>query len=156
LKIEEEIQQSKFKNDYQKLQINILFTASWLNQQTTQLLKPYKISWQQFNILRILRGRHPEPATVKVLASRMIDKTSNASRLVEKLRQKGYVERNECQEDRRRVDIVLTDLGMKMVNDASETMENEMQAKLTQLTTEEAQFASDVLDKLRSEIGEEN
>lgn len=149
MKIEEEIQQSTFQNDFQKLQINILFTASWLNQQTTQLLKPYKISWQQFNILRILRGRHPEPATVKVLASRMIDKTSNASRLVEKLRQKGYVERNECQEDRRRVDIVLTELGMKVVNKASETMETEMQSKLTQISAKEAQFASDVLDRMR-------
>jgi len=149
LKIEEEIKQSKFKNEYQKLQINVLFTASWLNQQTTQLLKPYKISWQQFNILRILRGRHPEPATVKVLASRMIDKTSNASRLVEKLRQKGYVERNECQEDRRRVDIVLTDLGLQIVNEASVTMENDMELKLAQITEEEAKLATDILDRMR-------
>ncbi|MEN0050962.1 MAG: MarR family transcriptional regulator [Bacteroidota bacterium] len=152
MKIEEEIQQSKFQNAYQKLQINILFTSSWLNQKTTQLLKPYKISWQQFNILRILRGRHPEPATVKVLASRMIDKTSNASRLVEKLRQKGYVERSECQEDRRRVDIVLTELGIQVVNEASEKMEAEMQARLTgQLGEDEANVASDILDRMRDE-----
>ncbi|MEL6942255.1 MAG: MarR family transcriptional regulator [Bacteroidota bacterium] len=149
MKIEEEIKQSKFKNEFQKLQINVLFTASWLNQRSTRLLKPYKISWQQFNILRILRGRHPEPATVKVLASRMIDKTSNASRLVEKLRQKGYVERSECQEDRRRVDIILTDLGMKIVNQASETMETEL-LRITQISEEEAKTASDILDSMRN------
>ncbi|MEM8524422.1 MAG: MarR family transcriptional regulator [Bacteroidota bacterium] len=151
MRIEEEIKQAKFKNEYQKLQINVLFTASWLNQQTTQLLKPYKISWQQFNILRILRGRHPEPATVKVLASRMIDKTSNASRLVEKLRQKGYVERSECQEDRRRVDIILTELGMQIVNEASDRLEEKLQEKLTQISEEEAQLASDILDRMRGE-----
>lgn len=149
MKIEEEIQQSKFQSEYQKLQINILFTASWLNQQTTQHLKPYNISWQQFNILRILRGRHPEPATVKVLAERMIDKMSNASRLVEKLRQKGYIERKECEHDRRQVDITLTDLGIKVVNESSKELEKYMKIYLDLISEKEAQQMNELLDRMR-------
>ena len=124
VKLEQAIQQKQFKSEFQKAQINVLYTAAWLNQQATQSLKPYKISVQQFNILRILRGMHPEPATVKLLTERMIDKMSNASRLVEKLYQKGLVERKSCASDRRRVDIVITKKGLDLVAKASETLES--------------------------------
>ena len=97
MKIEEAIQQKSFSNEYQKVHINVLYTAAYLSQIASSALKPYKISWQQFNILRILRGLQPEPATVKLLTERMIDKMSNASRLVEKLKQKGYVEKETLQ-----------------------------------------------------------
>ncbi len=147
--IEEEIQQRSFKSEYHKLNINILFTSAWLNQLTTQYLKPYNISWQQFNILRILRGRHPEPATIKILAERMIDKMSNASRLVEKLRQKGYVKRNECPNDRRRVDIVITDLGMRTVAKASEELEAAMLEQMSSITETEAALVNGILDRIR-------
>ena len=88
MKIEQEIQQTVFESEYQKANINLLFTASWLNQKSAKALKPFNISWQQFNILRILRGMGDKPATIKILTERMIDKMSNASRLVEKLKQK--------------------------------------------------------------------
>ncbi|MEM0995188.1 MAG: MarR family transcriptional regulator [Bacteroidota bacterium] len=149
MRLEEEIQQHKFRDEYQKLSINVLFTAAWMNQQTTQILKPYNISWQQFNILRILRGQHPKPATVKTLAKRMIDKMSNASRLVEKLRQKGYVERSECQEDRRRVDIVITDLGLKMLKEASQAIEENLEQQIQTISEQEAKQTNDILDKMR-------
>lgn len=149
MKLEEEIQQRVFKTEYHKLNINILFTSAWLNQLTALYLKPYNISWQQFNILRILKGRHPEPATIKVLAERMIDKMSNASRLVEKLRQKGYVKRSECKHDRRRVDIVLTDLGIEVVEQASEQLEAAMVERMSSISEEEAAITNNILDKLR-------
>ncbi|MEM9884998.1 MAG: MarR family transcriptional regulator [Bacteroidota bacterium] len=149
MRLEEEIQQQKFKDEYQKLSINILFTASWMNQQTTQLLKPYNISWQQFNILRILKGQHPKPTTVKTLAERMIDKMSNASRLVEKLRQKKYVERSECQEDRRRVDIVITDLGLQTIREASDVVEQWMSEVFESTTKQEAAQLNGILDQMR-------
>lgn len=151
MRIEDEIQQRSFKNEFQKLNINVLFTAAWLNQQTTQLLKPYKISWQQFNILRILRGQHPEPLTVKTLTTRMIDKMSNTSRLVEKLRQKGYVERSECTEDRRRVDIIITDNGLKVVSEASEILEQTVNTFFEHVSEGEAAQVNKVLDQMRSE-----
>ncbi len=149
MKIEDEIKQAKFRNEYHKAHINVLFTSAWLSQQTTQQLKPFNISWQQFNILRILRGMYPEPATVKLLTERMIDKMSNASRLVEKLKQKGYVERKACKDDRRRVDIVITDLGMQVINEASEIIDNELHANMQSISPEEAVMLNTILDKMR-------
>src|SRR5688500_16480790 len=105
MKLEEEIQQSRFRNEYHKVAINITFTHFWLMDQMRQMLKPYGISMQQFNILRILRGQHPKPATINLLKERMLDKSSDASRLVERLKKKGLVERVTCEKDRRSVDI---------------------------------------------------
>lgn len=149
MKIEEEINQKKFKSVYHKAHINVLFTASWLSQNSAQLLKPYKISWQQFNILRILRGMYPEPATIKLLTERMIDKMSNASRLVEKLKNKGYVERRVCPSDRRRVDIEITDKGLQALEDISRIMEEGLHRKMSILSQEEAAQLNTLLDKLR-------
>lgn len=148
MKIENEINQSKFKSEFQKAHINILFTASWFSQQSTQLLKVYNISWQQFNILRILRGMYPKPASVKLLTERMIDKMSNASRLVEKLKIKGYVERTECDEDRRRVDVRITELGLDILEKASQLMEENLDDGM-KITVEEAQVLNEILDKMR-------
>lgn len=149
MRIEQEINQKKFKDVYQKAHINILFTSSWLSQQSIQLLRPLNISWQQFNILRILRGMQPEPATVKLLTERMIDKMSNASRLVDKLKNKGLVERIACPEDRRRVNIYITDEGLKLLEKASELMEKDLRQQMGNISEAEAEALNDLLDKLR-------
>lgn len=149
MKLEKEINQNKFKSEYQKAHINILFTASWLSQQSSQLLKTYNMSWQQFNILRILRGMYPEPASVKLLTERMIDKMSNASRLVEKLKQKGLVERKECHEDRRRVNVRITELGLEVLEKASAIMEENLENNMTSVSSEEAALLNDILDRIR-------
>lgn len=149
MNIEKEINQVRFKNEYQKVHVNILFTASWLTKRSAEKLKPFKISWQQFNILRILRGLHPESASVKLLTERMIDKMSNASRLVEKLKQKGYVERWECPEDRRRVEVYITDSGLKILEKASAAMEGDFEAFRERLGEEEVKLLNEMLDRLR-------
>lgn len=149
MKIEEAIQQKKFRDVYHKAHINVLFTASWIHQQSLQALKPFNISWQQFNILRILRGMHPEPASVKLLTERMIDKMSNASRLVEKLKQKGLVERRSCKFDRRQVDVVVTDQGLELLQQASAAMEQQMDQTRTQLSEEQAAQLNELLDAMR-------
>ena len=149
MKIEEEIKQRKFKDPYQKAAINILFTASWMNSLNAEALKPFNISIQQFNILRILKGMHPEPVTVKLLTERMIDKMSNASRLVDKLNAKKYVERKACPLDRRRVDIKITELGLKTVNEASKALESGINQKMKEITEKEAGQLSDLLDRIR-------
>lgn len=149
MKIEEEIQQTTFKNIYQKANINLLFSAAWLTSNTTQALKPFNISWQQFNVLRILRGMHPKPASVKLLMERMIDKMSNASRLVEKLKQKGLVERVACPADRRQVDIFITDKGLQLLEEASAAVETLTDGRLGSLTEEEAMQLNQLLDKFR-------
>ncbi len=155
MKLEEAIQQSKFISEHQKAHLNILFSASWLSQRSATLLKPYGLSWQQFNVLRILRGRHPEPATVKLLTKRMIDKMSNASRLVDKLLSKGLVVRTTSKEDRRRVDISITETGLKVLAEASATLENGMRLDKGYLTCAEAEELNRLLDKIRTLQGEE-
>ena len=149
MKIEDEIKQRKFKDSYQKAAINIFFTASWMNSLNTEALKPFNISIQQFNILRILKGMYPKPATVKLLTERMIDKMSNASRLVDKLKSKNFVERKSCPSDRRRVDIIITDLGLKTVNEASKALESGINRKMKGISEDEAALLSDLLDKIR-------
>lgn len=92
MKIEDAIKQSKFKNEYEKLVVNILYTAGWIELEISRIFKEYGITIQQYNILRILRGQYPKPATINMLIDRMIDKMSNASRLVDKLLAKKLVE----------------------------------------------------------------
>ncbi|MFQ5447919.1 MAG: hypothetical protein ACE5FF_13405 [Saprospiraceae bacterium] len=89
MRIEDEIKQSHFPNEFVKAHINVLYTAVWAGLAVSQSLKSFNISHQQFNVLRILRGRYPEPASIRDLTERMIDKSSNASRLVDKLVAKG-------------------------------------------------------------------
>jgi DNA-binding MarR family transcriptional regulator len=149
MRIEEAIQQKRFRSEYQKLVVNLLYSASWLQQFSNQLLRPYGISQEQFNILRILRGMHPEPATVKLLTERMIDKMSNASRLVEKLRVKGLVERHECPLDRRRVDVSITQKGLDLIEKASLAMDTQGDAQMANLSTVEAAALNELLDKMR-------
>lgn len=152
MKIELEINQKKpFKDVYQKIGINVLFTASWLGKRQTAILKPFDLTIQQFNILRILRGMSGKPATIKLLTERMIDKMSNASRLVEKLLKKGLVKREECKEDRRRVDIFITEEGLLVLAKASEVLESQLTAEMKTLTEEEAELLSTLLDKMREE-----
>ncbi len=149
MRLEDEIKQSKFKNEYQKVGINLIFTASWLNKINTESLRPFNISIQQFNILRILRGMSGKPASVKLLTERMIDKMSNASRLVEKLKTKGLVQRVECAQDRRQVDVLITKKGLSLLEKASDALESKIQEKLQNINEEEARTINTLLDQLR-------
>lgn len=150
MRIEEEIRQRKFQDEHQKVHVNILFTASWLEARMTALLKPYRISMQQFNILRILRGIYPEAESLKYLSERMLDKMSNASRLVEKLAQKGYVDRITCPQDGRRLEISITPLGLEILEKASRAFQEELSPQLrTHLSDEEASTLNRLLDQLR-------
>jgi DNA-binding MarR family transcriptional regulator len=149
MRIEEEIKQQTFANEFQKVHINIMFTSSWLQQKFSGVLKPYGISMQQFNILRILRGMHPEPATIKVLTERMIDKMSNASRLVDKLADKGLVIRTGCDSDRRRVDVQITPTGLQVLEEASAIVQLQMLDAFNNLSESEAIQLNDLLDRLR-------
>ncbi len=148
MELEKEIQQLRFKNEYQKLFLNIIYTSNWLNLRQIQLLKPYGLSPQQYNILRILRGQYPHAATVSLLTDRMLDKSSNASRLVEKLRLKNLVEREECPEDRRAVNVKITDKGLQVLTSLDTVIEKE-EKLFQELPEAEAQKFNQILDKLR-------
>jgi len=146
--IEEAINQRKFNNDHEKAVINILYTASWLDGKNIQRLKPYGISPQQFNVLRILRGSYPNALRLGDITERMIDKNSNATRLVEKLRQKNFVKREICSHSRRQVDIWITQGGLDLLKQIDEHFE-EWLATLQGISKAEAVHLNTLLDKLR-------
>jgi DNA-binding MarR family transcriptional regulator len=147
MKIEDEIKQPTFSDVYQKGLINILYTAGWIGQRNTIQLKQYGITAPQFNVLRILRGQHPKPATVNLLIERMLDKTSNASRIVDKLELKKLVTRTVCPSNRRAVDIRITEVGLHLLSEIDIVFAQEPQ--LRNLTEAEAIQLNDLLDKIR-------
>ena len=149
MRIDKEIKQSKFANDFQRLMVNILFTGNWINGMSAKGLKPYGLSGQQYNVLRILRGQHPNSISVNDIMSRMLDKMSNASRLVEKLRQKELLERTTCEHDRRQVDVRITDKGLALLKEIDDEGMNQLDYIRDNITEEEARLVSDLLDKLR-------
>jgi DNA-binding MarR family transcriptional regulator len=149
MRIEDEIKQSSFLNEFLKAHINVMYTAAWAGLAVTQLLKPFNISHQQFNILRILRGRYPRPASIRELTDRMMDKSSNASRLVDKLAQKGFVQKNNCSEDLRQLNIIITPAGLSLVGEASEALSDDVLSKYERLSLEEATRLNELLDKIR-------
>ncbi len=149
MKLEDEIKTKGYSDPFERLVVNIMYTGNWLNYQHNQILKSYGLSSQQYNILRILRGQYPTPATVNLLKDRMLDKMSNASRLVEKLRSKSYIERRICSDDRRAVDIVLTQKGLKQLERLDEELQL-LRNRLNQLTDREIQTVNHLLDKLRA------
>lgn len=148
MRIEDEIKQPVFRDEYQKAFINLIYTAGWLQLRQAGAFKPYGLTSPQFNILRILRGQHPLPATVALLIDRMLDKTSNASRIVDRLEEKKLVTRTVCPANRRAVDIRITPAGLALLNqiDASGALDPRDKMGLSEL---EMRQLNGLLDKLR-------
>ena len=147
--LEEDIQQKKFVTEYEKAAVNVLFTASWLHNVNTARFKKHGITPEQYNVLRILRGSHPKALRLQDVSCRMIDKNSNATRLVEKLRVKGLVNREICPNNRRQVDIAITDKGLSLLSKIDVESE-EWFKTLKTITQAEAKELNRILDKLRS------
>jgi DNA-binding MarR family transcriptional regulator len=146
--IEQDIQQTKFKSVYHKAFVNILYTSAWLEYRYAAVFKRYDLTSAQFNVLRILRGQHPKPSTVNLIIERMLDKSSNASRIVEKLRLKEMVTREECATDRRLVEVRITAKGLGLLKEIDQK-ENDFNLEPALLTEQEAEQLSELLDKLR-------
>ena len=148
MELEKEINQKKFRSESHKLMVNIIYTFNWLNGQQADFLKPYKITYQQFNVLRILRGQQMQPASIKLIRERMLDKMSDASRIVEKLRMKGLVERHICQHDRRSCQVFITQKGMDLLSkiDTNEVKQTDLMIALSEKEKMELNL---LLDKLR-------
>ncbi|AFK04802.1 regulatory protein MarR [Emticicia oligotrophica DSM 17448] len=149
MSIEKDIKQQKpFKSSYQKLVVNLIYTSNWMSSEQQGLLKPFDLSSQQYNVLRILRGQYPNPITVNGIIERMLDKMSNASRLVDKLLLKGYVSRCDNADDRRACDIRITESGAEILKKI-DVLQEQADEKMKRLTPEEAELLSSLLDKLR-------
>ena len=149
MKLEDEIKQKKFKNEYQKLLLNVIFTGNWLNSQSIKAFKPYGVSPQQYNVLRILKGQHPNAISVNQIVERMLDKNSNASRLVDKLVLKNLVKRETCEADRRQMDVAITEKGLKLLVDMESNIDHVDQIISNSLTKKEAEQLNIILDKIR-------
>ena len=136
---------SKFPNNKVKALLNIIYTANWISSKQNAFFKPFGISPQQFNILRILRGAD-ESLKVQTIKERMLERAPNATRLMDKLCDKHLIERIACPEDRRVVHIQITDNGLGLLQEISKHMKNDY---IENLTEKEAGQLSDLLDKIR-------
>ena len=146
--IEKDIQQANFRNEFQKMGINIIFTANWLNERIATFLSKEDITLQQYNILRILRGSEVPLSTLQI-RERMLDKMSDTSRIVDRLIVKDLVQKSACKADKRLVDITLTDKGIQLVNKLDEYNDH-IDATLKGVSEAEANTMNQILDKLRN------
>jgi DNA-binding MarR family transcriptional regulator len=148
MKIEQEIRQKKFRNEWQKAVINLLFTHSWLQLQMKEFMKSFGITSQQYNVLRILKGQHPNPVSTNTVRDRMLDKMSDVSRIVARLQEKELVVVCKACHDKRLVDIVISEKGIKLL-EAIEKQTDDMDGIVKNISNQEAEQLSDLLDKMR-------
>jgi len=148
MRIEDEIQQKGFKDDYRRLLVNLLFTNNWLNQQMGPFFREFDLTLQQHNVLSILRGQHPAPVCFGDIQERMVDRNSNVTRLVNKLIEKGFVTRGICPDNRRMIEVRLTPSGLELLNHVDAKFP-ELFNRFHNLTPDEAVLVSNLLDKLR-------
>jgi len=148
MRIEDEIQQKDFKDDYRRLVVNLLFTNNWLNQQFIPFFRQLGLTLQQHNVLSIIRGQHPKPVCFGEIQERMVDRNSNVTRLIDKLIEKGYVTRDICPANRRMIEVRLTPTGTDLLRQIDEQLPS-FYERFHNLTQEEAVLVSKLLDKLR-------
>lgn len=144
----EEILKTTFKDDYFKLMANIAVTSIWGQGFFLKAIKPHGLSINQHNVLRILRGRHPEALSRNTILESMFDKNSNVTRLIDKLIDKGLVERKFCPNDRRQIEVNLTEKGLKKLDEMEDLIPS-LAEKYRHLTLEEVQTLNTLLDKIR-------
>jgi len=146
--IENAIKQTSFSSKMEKLMINLLYTSNWIRVKHVQLIKEQGLTSPQFNVLRILRGQKGNPIGVNEITSRMLDKMSNTSRLIDKLEKKGFVSRIQCPKDRRAVRITITASGLNALASLDPKLQKTHE-EINSLSTQEIDQLNDLLDKLR-------
>lgn len=146
MKTPQALHMSHFATPQQQLMLTVMHTASALHSRHRALLKPYDVTPEQFNILRILRGQKGHPLPLRDISIRMIDRNSNTSRLIDKLVEKGHVQRESCARDRRQVDIALTKQGVDFTQQLSNILEEELSLLEAVWAPEEALRAAHLLD----------
>jgi DNA-binding MarR family transcriptional regulator len=146
--IEKDIKQKSFKNPYNKLTVNLMYTNGWLTNQYAQILKPYKLSTPQYNVLRILNHIHPQPANINFIIERMVDKMSNVSRLVDKLIAKQLVIKVKSTHDLRAVNVALTANGLLLLKELNNKI-IESESNFIKLNETELNSLIILIEKLR-------
>ncbi len=149
MRIEDEIKQSQFVSERHKATVNLMFTNNWLVDRIKDSMKAHDITLQQYNVLRILRGSHPKPISTASIRERMLDKMSDASRIVDRLVKKDLVCRSTCPNDKRLVDVTISEAGLALLSSIDEEATS-MRDLLDQLSEAEAQTLNVLLDKIRN------
>jgi DNA-binding MarR family transcriptional regulator len=148
MRIEDELKTKGFHNEHSKAVINVLFTASWLHGKISCNLKRFNLSHEQFNVLRILQGQHPNPVAQKDILHRMIDRSSNLTRILSKLKDKALVRIDRSTTDRREYEIVLTETALPLLAEIASDLEQQSET-FNGLTVSEAFHLNSLLDKMR-------
>jgi len=142
------IRQQKFTDSYHKCLINLFYTANFFRDAHLLIFRPYDIQGQHFNILRILRGKHPDAVTPGYIKDVMLDKGRDVTRLIDKLIAMGWVQRQVCPQNRRKMDITLTSLGLNVTEEISAKLQIH-DSGMQNLSEDEYQTLSQLLDKMR-------
>jgi DNA-binding MarR family transcriptional regulator len=145
--IENDINQRNFKSEYQKAIVNLIYTYNWTTERIKHILDKEDLTPQQFNILRILRGSETPLSTLQI-RERMLDKMSDTSRIVDRLVLKGLSKKTTCKQDKRLVDVIITDKGKKLLQ-RLDKHETDIEAVMKSLSESEAQMFNQLLDKIR-------
>ncbi len=149
MKLQEALKTDRFRNARHMASLNILYTAYWFKSHSSSLLKEFDLTVEQFNVMRILRGKSPEPMCVKDIGSRMVEISSNVPRIIDRLVTKKLVKRTTSKEDKRETLITLTAEGSKQLEIASKEMDK-LGDKLIGISEAEAKQLNDLLEKLRA------
>jgi DNA-binding MarR family transcriptional regulator len=145
-RIEEEIQQQKFTSIHQKVVVNLIYTSNWLQSKQHEFFKTFGITGQQFNILRILKGHFPKSISGTEIKSRMLDRNSDVSRLLDRLAVKNLITKKTCPDDKRASDVLITEQGIALLKEVDKSQKH---YRILSLSSEEARALSDLLDKSR-------
>ncbi len=148
VKLEQAIKSNKFRNEMHKAGLNILYTAWWLKTIMSKELKEYGLTHEQYNVLRILKGQHPEQVCVREIAGRMIEKNSNVPRIIDRLETKKLVKRIVSSADRRETLIVITPAGLNILEHSTDRI-NKMTDKTIHITEAQAKTLNDILEEIR-------
>ena len=150
MKLEEAIKSNKFRNEVHKAGLNILYTAWWLKTNMSKELKEYGLTHEQYNVLRILKGKYPEQICVKEIACRMIEKNSNVPRIIDRLEIKKLVNRTSSDSDRRETVIVLTQAGINILQHSTERI-NKLMDKTMLIDEQKAAELNGILEEIRKD-----
>jgi DNA-binding MarR family transcriptional regulator len=148
MNIEDEILQKSFRNEYQKSAINLIHTYNWLHNKQKEFFLEFNITAQQYNVLRILKGQFPDAISTSEIKSRMLDKNSDVSRIVDRLTNKGLIYKNTCLSDKRLVDVSVTHQGLQLLSEI-EIQILDLDNLFSNIELEEAKELNRILDKLR-------
>ena len=150
MKIEELLKSTVPMDNSKKIILNIMYTQNVLAENFNEILKPFEISSEQYNVLRILRGQKGNPANMCVIQERMLAKTSNTTRLVDKLLLKNFVTRKVCSDNRRKIEVLITEEGLKVLEELDPKVTAHEESFSQKLSSAEIETLNQLLEKYRN------